>query len=82
MIVVIVKNGDHQQEVNDGLREKRSEGNKHERTRIFKRIGKPELAAPQTKQVINFFTNDLTFDKGNILYFTEDEVRTLVKLFD
>ena len=36
----------------------------------------------RTLEIIDFFVEDLKFDKNNILYFTEDEIRNLVKLLD
>jgi DNA primase catalytic subunit len=68
------------------LREKRDSDKPHDRTKLLKRIATPEMVAEtisrQTELVIDFFINDLGFKKEDIVYFSEDEVRSLVKLFD
>lgn len=33
-------------------------------------------------EVVDFFVKDLGFDINNIMYFTEDEARNMVKLLD
>lgn len=89
-IIVITKNQNFNDEWKEGYREPRTEDNRHERTRLLKRIGQTitiggkqsDTASEQTKEVIDFFVNDLSFDRNAILYFTEDEVRALIKLFD
>lgn len=40
------------------------------------------LIKQRTLEVVNFFVEDLGFDQRDILYFTEDEIRQLVKLLD
>ena len=40
------------------------------------------LIKERTLEIVDFFVEELKFDKNSILYFTEDEIRNLVKLLD
>jgi hypothetical protein len=37
---------------------------------------------PRTEELLKFFKKNLKFEDQEIIYLTEDEVRTLVDLFD
>jgi len=62
-----------------------------EETKVQKVPKVPDLTYPQeyisemmprTVELLQFFKDNLQFEEGEIVYLTEDEVRTLVDLFD
>lgn len=48
----------------------------------FKIVNAKKLMKPRTELMLDFFVNDLGFDRESVLYFTEYQVLRLVKLLD